>query len=331
LTATSLRATSTGDGRIVVGAPVASGGALVEGPANGAFAAATALPGPVSAIALGRAYLGDVAVAWATPSGLSLRVQRHFERRFGRAIGISSRRGVVSALDVALDYRGDVLVTWEQNGSIWARTWRASGHRWPVQRLGSSASHPQLQAVISDDNRAIVTWASTKSGRTHIWISVSAPLVRFTARPKLIESFADATGLPDGALRMTRLSTERVLLLFTGKETDRHVVRAAAVSLEGLQPVATISDPATDSVLEDVATGPRADAVAVWKTASGAAGSELVAARGVVHGAQATFGPQEIVGRMTGDATVAIDPASDAALAAWQDGAAIETSARRAG
>jgi hypothetical protein len=224
---------------------------------------------------------------------IALRVQRHFQNAFGRPVTISTRRGAVTALDVTLDYRSDALVVWEQGGSIWARELRANGRLQPLQRVGSSAPHPQLQAVVSDDNRAIVSWASSVGPRTHVWISISAPLVRFGAPPRLLEAIRDPAGarLPDGSLRMTRLSSEGVLIAWTGEEAGRHAVRAAAVGLDGVKPVTTLSNPATDSVLADLASGPHAEAIAIWTAAAPSAQRLLVAARGVVGaGARASFG-----------------------------------------
>ena len=346
--------TTTGSGRVVVAASTVNGlgrGAiLTQGRATSStFSAPVRLDGPGRPLAVGRAYLGDSAVASlvadparpGTSDGIAVRVQRHFQSAFGRPVTISNRRGAVSALDVTLDYRSDALVVWEQGGSVWARELRANGRLQPLQRVGSTAAHPQLQALVSDDNRAIVSWASSVGPRTHVWMSISGPNVRFSARPQLLEALRDPSGarLPDGSLRLTRLSTEGVLIAWTGEVAGRHAVRAAAVGLDGIKPVATISDPASDCVLADLATGPHAEAVALW-TATAPSGSRLVgAARGVVGpGARATFGPPEEVGALdeagapgTAGAAAAIDPASDIAIAVWQSARGIAYAQRLPG
>lgn len=329
--------TTTGSGQIVVaGSSIGDprrAALLTEGRSTSSFRAPLALAGPGSPLALARAYLGDTAVASliadprrpATTRGIELRVQRHFAGAFARPVTISTAGGAaVTALDVTLDYRSDVLVVWEQGGSIWARELRANGRLQPLQRVGSSAPHPQLQALVSDDNRAIVSWASSVFPRAHVWMSISAPLVRFSARPRLLEAIDDPAGtpLPGGSLRLTRLSGEGVLIAWTGEEAGRHVVRSAAVGLDGVKPVATISDPSSDAVLADLATGPHGDAIATWITRSAARTLELYAARGVVAaGAQASFGAPEPVGQVAGGAAaaaaVAVDPASDMAIVVW--------------
>ena len=329
--------TTTGSGRIVVAGSIGRGATLTEGRATSStFSAPVPLGGPSSPLALGRAYLGDTAVASLVNGAIAVRVQRHFQAAFGRAVKVSSRRGPITALYVTLDYRSDALVAWEQGGSIWARELRANGRLQPLQRVGASAPHPQLQAVVSDDNRAIVSWASSVGAATQVWMSISAPLVRFGARPQLLEAFLDpsAARLPDGSLRMTRLSTEGVLIAWTGEEAGRHVVRAAAVGLDGVKPVATISDSATDSVLSDVAPGPHGDAVAIW-TATAPASRVIAAARGVVGAAaRATFGPPEAVAaldRAGGAVSVAIDPGSDMAIAVWRSARGIAYAQRLPG
>jgi hypothetical protein len=343
--------TTTGSGGIVVAASTdnarSRGAILTEGGATSpTFHAPVELGGPGSPLALARAYLGDTAVASlladpARPAGsdgiVVVRVQRHFQAAFGRAVKISTQRGAVSALAVALDYRSDALVVWEQGGAIWARELRANGQLWPLQRVGSSAPRPQLQAVVSDDNRAIVSWVSAVGARTHVWMSISGPLARFDARPRLLEAIRDPAGarLPDGSLRMTRLSSEGVLVAWTGEEAGRHAVRAAAVGLDGVKPVATISDPATDAVLADLATGPRAEAVAIWTATAPPAARLLEAARGVVGaGARAGVGPPVGGGALdaaAAGAAVAIDPASDVSIAVWPAVHGIAYAQRRPG
>ena len=337
--------TTTGDGRIVVAASSVGGAGrgaiLAQGIAGSSFGRPRRLGGPGSPLSVARAYLGDTAVASLVPephatAAIVVRLRRHFQRAFGRAIQLATTRGAVTALHVTLDYRSDALVTWQEHGSIWARVLRANGRLWPLRRVGASRPQPQLQALISDDNRAIVTWASATATRTHIWIDISGTDAVFDAAPKLVESYADAPGfkLPDGALRLVRMSTEGVLLAFTGKEAGRHVVRAAAVGLDGVKSVDTVSDPATDSVLGDLATGPRSDAIAAWVATAADGHREVVAARGSAPHAVAAFAAPESIAMLASPdrgVSVGVDPASDGAVAAWRDGGRIETARRGPG
>src|SRR5205807_10571920 len=75
----------------------------------------------------------------------------------------------------------------------------------------------------------------------------------------------------------------------TVREGGRYVVRAAPAVFAATRPTARLSDPASDAVLADLATGPAAEAVSLWRARSDseatAQQAELWAARVMVaHG-----------------------------------------------
>ncbi len=346
-------------GRIVIaGSPAPSQDELIEGSALGPFLApATASSesalGPFSApaagstggapVALATAYLGDVALASSadarTGEGVQLRMQRHRAQTFARSIAVSAgASGYVTALTVALDYRSDALVVWRQGESIYARDLPASGRtRAPIQRLGPAVGPPsRIAALLSDDNRGLVAWSTQNGAETSVYLDRSTGGVRFGA-PQLLERFADPAGLelPEGSSpRLVRLSSESVMLAWTGSNGSNWLVRTAAIDLNGLGAVTTISPAGHDSLLAALTPGPEGEALALWtepqRDAKGAPSADaqlesdrqaIFAARGIdAYPARTIFGEPEEVAAPGPDsgATVALDPDGGRAVAAWR-------------
>src|SRR5205807_857443 len=128
--------------------------------------------------------------------------------------------------------------------------------------------------------------------------------------------------LPAGALRLTRLSSENLMVAWTGMAAGRHVVRAAAVGSSGVRPLVNVSPPGADALLADLAPGPRGEVLAVWTSPSARTGAaaRILAARGyILRPLQARFGPPEQVAPAGpyGRPVAAFDPATDRAVAAW--------------
>jgi hypothetical protein len=351
-------------GRIVlVGSSAPSQGELTEGSALGPFSAPTPTSGLPAPVALTTAYLGDVALA--SPShardgeGVRLRVQRHRAQVFARSIAVSTpARRRVTALTVALDYRSDALAVWRQGESIYARDLPASGRtRAPIQRLSPAVGPPsRIAALLSDDNRGIVAWSAQSGAETSVYLDRSSGGVRFGA-PRLLERFADPAGLapPEGSSpgasspRLVRLSSESVMLAWTGSNGSNWLVRTAAIDLNGLGAVTTISPAGHDSLLAALAPGPDGEALALWTeprreldgapTAAPSADARpepdrqaIFAARGIdAYPARTIFGePEEVAAPGTNSgATVALDPDGGRAVAAWRgEGGEIDYSIR---
>ena len=291
------------------------------------------------ATALTRAYLGDVAIAATAPGpAIAVRVERYFDRDFGQARRVPIAAGPVTALTATMDYRADVLLAWQQNGAIYARMLRVSGAADSTQRVGPSGPHPQLQAVVSDNGHGMIAWSSTEiqkraTARTRIYLDLSQSGVRF-GQPRQIASFADPqqVGHMPGSLAIERLSTENVMLAWTADEHGHYVVRAAPAVFAASRPTARLSDPHAQAILVDLAPGPTGEAIALWRSAPRLAGGTLDARHVELWATRTSIRPPaHVVLRrpaMIAPAgpnfapTVAVDPATDQAVAAWFTGTA---------
>jgi hypothetical protein len=335
----SLEAVGGSKGRITAASLLAPSGnlagdgyAVFEGGARAT--PSSVLRGRASALSLTRAYLGDVAVATVTSApAIAVRLQRYYAGAFESRARVAIGPAAVSALAATMDYRSDVLVAWQQQGSIFAHMLRASGRAEPTQRLGPSAPDPQLVALVSDNDHGMVAWSTTSSGaraaHTTTYVDLSAAGVRFGA-PLRVASFADPAlaGRQAGSLALVRLSSENVMMAWTQREHGRYEVRAAPAVYAATRPSALLSDPRSQSLLSDFAAGPAGEAVAVWRSSPGAAfdaaHAQLWSARTFIarHDRPGGLAPQLVArGGANGAAHVAVDPATDAAVATWLAGA----------
>lgn len=322
---------------------------LIQGDAAGPFALLQIPGGSTSPLALASAYLGDVAVASppATTSAhgaLDVHLERFFSHRFVRNDSArTAGRGAVQALTLAMDFRSEALTVWTQRGAIYARLVSNRGTVHSLQRVASVSPNPTIAAVLSDDNRAILAWSEQRGSQTSVYVDRSAAGVHF-GPPQLLERFNDPDGLPSPAASpsLVRLSSESVILAWAGSAGGRWVVRAAPVDLNGVKTVSTFAAPGEDARLADLATGPDDDALLLWTeplpTAGGLpdmARQAIFAARGTDAGpGRASFDTPEPVAPPgpVNDASIALDPSSDRAVAAWQgEAGAIEYSIRGAG
>jgi hypothetical protein len=230
-----------------------------------------------------------------------------------------------------MDYRSDVLIAWQQNGGIYAHMLRASGRKDPTQRIGPSNPYPQLQAVVSDNNHGMVAWSDTRLGSlpaTRVYLNPSAIGVRFGA-PQLVTAFSDPQqlGRSPGSLEIVRLSSENVLLAWTAAEHGRYVVRAAPALFAASGPSVRLSGTQSGAVLAGLAPGPDREAVALWRGAGGPSGlgkdpgrSELWTARAFIgrHDRPEAEAPESVpAGTVVAAPALAVDPATDHAVAAW--------------
>jgi hypothetical protein len=329
---------------------------LTEGQATGPFTTPLALGAPASTFAFATAYLGDVAFvspAGSSPGrnpqpggsstrgsgqlgGLQLRIQRHHAGRFAAPIQVAPAAGAgggaIEALTVALDFRSDRLTVWSQRGSVYARELPAKGLPHPVQRLGPAPpAGARIAAVASDDDRGIVAWSYRHAGQTSTYVARSQSGVRFTGA-QLLERFPDPPDLPNyvDSPRIVRLSSESVMLAWTGVESGHWVIRTAPIDLNGVRAPNTISPPGRDALLAGFAPGPANEVLALWteplQTAGGLdLGSQAIfAARGFdAYPGQTSFAAGEPIAPPgpNSDATIALDPSSDRAIAAWRTGA----------
>lgn len=367
-------ATGTAAGQVVAFGSSDMGGAVVEGKVGGARSASRPLGGPAAPVSAFSAYLGDVAVAlpvrtrrgWA----IAVRVQRHYDTSLGAPRLVPVGRHPVQALAVTLDFRAEALLVWASGGAIYACELPQSGRSQRVHRLAEVQAGLrilELGALLSDDGHAIVTWrgqSSSGAPTTTLALSISGAALAL-APPRLLERFRDPGGLvpPPGSLRLIRLSSEAVMLAWTGVRDGRYAVLASPVSLRrGVWAPVAISESAgtaerdtpaigggspgsaspegasaaagsstqQEAVLSDIAPGPDAEAVAVWRVAPhlpdgtfGRPGPDawaIDAARGHYAGrGEVSFDAPEQVAPAGADGppSVAIDPSTGDALAAW--------------
>lgn len=343
-------ATGGSSGRVVIAAASPKRGLmLTEGSAGGPFTSPLALGGPASMFAFATGYLGDAALAsLADPHGrtdVQLRVQRFYASAFappaevtatrargGAGTGGAAGTGAIEALTVALDFRSDRLVVFSRGGSLLARELPGKGAPHVVQRLGPSPpAGAHVAAVLSDDDRAIVAWTVRHAGLTSVYVSHSQPGVRFAA-PHLLEEFPDPPGLPGyiDSPQLVRLSSESVILAWTGAAAGHWAIRAAAIDQGGVLPPSTLSPAGRDALLAGLAPGPNDEALALWSEPQPSAtsldlGSQAIyAARGFDgYPERVKFADAELLAPPgpNSDATVAFDPDSDRAVAAWRTGA----------
>jgi hypothetical protein len=308
---------------------------LSEGPAGRPFTAPLATGGPASPLALTTAYLGDVAVA--SPSGpsragstIGLRIHRYYMRSFLAPVSVTPSRSV-EGLTLAMDYRSDALAVWERSGTIYARDLPESGRTTrSAQRVATAAPGAQIAALLSDDNRAIVVWSETRRGITRVFAELTATGVSF-GTPRLLERYTDPGGLTPPPPRLIRLASESVMLAWTGVQSGHWVVRTAAIDLNGVRALNTISTPGRNALLADLVPGPAGEAYALWSEppSSTSGGLDLddralYAARGIdAYPGRTIFGaPEQIVAAgasgTTGQTAIGIDPDTDRAIAAWR-------------
>jgi hypothetical protein len=323
-------------------------GLVIQGSAGGPFSALATVPGSAAPFAMTTAYLGDVALASPAPAAIRdgeprVLVERFFTHNTAQRVATDSanarsqsagrtgpdRTGPVSDLTLAMDFRSDALAVWVQKGSIFAQDLPASGARHPIERLGAAGPGVHIATLLSDDNRAIVAWAQDSGGQTSVYLDRSATGVRF-GTPRLLERFSDPDGLssPTTSPQLVRLSSESVMMAWSGSAEGHWAVRTAAVDLDGIGAFGTISTPGQDALLADLAPGPDDDAIVLWGEPQPDATGEptlsdqaLFAARGIDTFPDHTiFGaPEELApAGPNSEATVALDPDSDRAVAVWR-------------
>jgi hypothetical protein len=324
-------------------------GTLVQGTASGPFSLLGSIDGLAQAGTLATGYLGDLAAVSPPASsagtvGLSLSVERFFAHTLSPTVKLApAAHGAIEAPTVSLDYRSDAILAWAQGGALYASEKPASGRALGAQRLAGVGRSPHVSALISDDHRAIVAWAQERAGVSSVYVDQSADGVRFDSPPQLLERFVDPGGVryPSRSPLLVRLSSESVMLAWSGAAGGHWVVRAAAIDQNGVGAPSTISSPQGDALLSDLQPGPDGEAIALWSEPQRVTNGTLdlsdqaiVAARGYdSYPTQTIFSaPEQIAPPGPGEeATLAIDPASDRALALWRGAAGvIEYSIREA-
>ena len=332
-----------------------SGELLVQGRSDGRFRALLK-GGPLTAPGvLATAYLGDLALLAPLSGGggaMAVRIERWFANGLGAQLPAAPRAaGTITAATIAMDFRSDAIAAWARRGSVWVADLPAHGRLRPPRRLGPAGSLTRIVALLSDDGRGMVMWSASAGASTSVWLDYSQAGPRFGA-PQLLERYSDpgAGAPPAGSPRLIRLSSESVMSAWAGVEGGRWVVRTAPIDQRGLRTVSTLAAPSGDALLEALAPGPDGDAIALLgeplgalpaiETLSGGPPSDpagdqvLVAARGTEAAGRTLFAAPEPVATIPAAslATLAIEPGTDRAIAAWQGpGGVVEYSVRTSG
>ncbi len=305
---------------------------LVQGHAGGPFSQLWSDAGAAIPLALATGYLGDVAAF----DGSVVRVERYFSNVLAprasavTSTGAGATASSTTATTLALDYRSDALALWVAAGTLYARYLPARGAPRTPQSLARVGAHVRISALLSDAGRATVAWADDRAGRTSVYLNRSVAGVRFAAPPRLLERVRDPDGLPSppGSPSLVRLSTEGALLAWAGAANGRWAIRTAMVGASGAGDATTTAAPGGDALLAALAPGPNGEALALWSEPQPDADGRpdthseaIVSARitALASGRTRVDAPEQVAPPgPNGDATVALDPSDDRAVAAWR-------------
>src|SRR3954469_15860577 len=250
--------------------------------------------------------------------------------------------GQISA--VAINARGDAVVAWQANGGVFARMRTAGGTLYRTERLGNPGEPVRaISTVITVRRAAAVAWEAQDvvEGDPSSPATVAATFKAPGARHRFhsAQRLATVPTLTTGHYVSGRGGEAvfgrggRITAAWTAFENGRFVVRAAGLSGFRFAGAQTLSDPAVDSILQDVEAGPNSEAAVLWET--GVAGHDQGVGPGTVAAAlrppgAAAFGPPEtiaVAGAPEG-ATLRFDPPRGGAAVAWAGLAALRRSVR---
>ena len=339
-----LSTTITARGKIVViagssavstlGSPA---GVFGEGYATGTVGSLKPVAGPADLVATATGVIGDsdIASVIVTARGqhfILLRAQRHHAYAFAAPYALPTGSGPITALALGMDYRADTIVVWAQDGEIWARWVSNVGALAPKQLLGPSGYAPQIAAVLSDDNRSFVIWSDEPApgfaGLTRIYLDHSAtgPIFHGASVLSAYSEPSDVRLTPD-AVELVRLSGEGVVALWPALLDDFYVVDAGSVDSPQLSNPSVLSGPSEDVRLGAAAAGRRNDLAVLVEVAPRLANGwdatqqQILATRSnQTPGPGLGFAPLAPLTPpgTNSDPSIAVDPDSDVAVAAWQ-------------
>ena len=273
---------------------------------------------------------GSMYSAGAPSRTLWLRDGKSFRRALTLHPGTNAREAAV-----AVGPRGDVLLVWQARRGIYARHLDGGGHPGPMQRLGSGVQSA-LQARIDDDGRLEVAW---ESQRVSEGFAATAATVSYTTAPRAgrfaaprVVGGSSLTGsgryVMRPGVRLVATGPNTSMLAWTDYDGSHFGVKAADVQTGTVHKSQTVSPPAEDAVLGDLASAPAGGELVAWLTGTrgtGASGPQRVAAATRPPGATAFSAPQLVSppGTAADGASVpfapsaAVDSRSGSSLIAW--------------
>ena len=257
---------------------------------------------------------GDAAVVFSRclDKNCSTRTVLATFRRRGRGfeppVVLAGRTGYPAAA-VALNPRGDAIVAWIQHrakgrgNDVRVRMRRAGGTLTKMRLAGPTQPVPEIAVTLTPGRHGTVAWFSQGVGEG----SVGGPLTVYhsdvDSRGTIGRLHVFDRGTPSGhgeddAVRGARLRSVlgadgATTVAWTGFAGGHYVVRAQRLK-GGVGQVETLSPPASDAQLMDLAGDRAGDALAVWATVPGPTTLPVVAA--VIRPAGAiTFGAPQLV------------------------------------
>ena len=262
-------------------------------------------------------------------------VVRRAGHRFARPITVTRfasgplfdfRNGVAPA--VAVSATGDVLVVWRgwnASGTLYARILHAGRWRAPAQVIGRvEPAFAEISAQLSDREGAVVFWWTSPGSSGGAGTGPTSPPVFALATAGTSGRFTPArvidrgTSVPAQAPEFypqffptsPRVAIAGEVLAWTGAQTDHPVVRAAIVRHWRLGAIQELGG----GSLDQLALGPRGEALALWTREDG----RLMASLAPPSGAFAPV-PEQVSAAdpVTGRPLVAFDPRTGRAVAAW--------------
>ena len=243
-------------------------------------------------------------------------------------------RGPVYAATAAVNAKGAVLAVWERplKGSlgrrgIYTRVRTAGGRLGRTKRIGTSHPIPKLSAALGDDGTTLVGWLGQRigEGTPHTPAEIHVSLDGATEHVETVPLLGTGHYVGQTGVEVAIARDGRALAAWTGFQEDRFVVRAAEARPGA--PVQVVSDATVDTVLADLATGGRGEAVVIGL--SGIRGSDPAGPRVAVGVVAAVRPPAEA--SFTGVETVAapkdfreavdveLVPGTSRAVAVWRD------------
>jgi hypothetical protein len=250
--------------------------------------------------------------------------------RLSRPLRIA--RGRYVGAGVAINARGDVVILWDRfrrrgRRDVFGQILTASGKLRARQRVGVAPAGPHYRIALTNDRRVVAAWVAQEVNECYahageIAVAQAGKGGRFGRARRLTTLTITGCGryASGPAVQFARAPDGRVLIAWTGNEGTRWVVRAGELGATGVQRVAVVSDRASDTILADLAVGPRGEAIILL--ADGVGGADptgpnrlLAVTRGATP--ESFTAPELIADKAGLGSSVAFDPTTAHATVAY--------------
>ncbi|MBA3327955.1 MAG: hypothetical protein H0T43_06605 [Solirubrobacterales bacterium] len=232
---------------------------------------------------------------------------------------------------VATNARGDALAAWEDDRVIRTRMRTAAGRAGRIERLGRGVQS-SFSVALGPTRRAVVAWGSQRVsegdalGPFEAFATYRAVGARFGSAQLVGRSTLTGTGryVAEAGVRAA-VAARRATVTYTAFDGERFVVRSRDLAGRRFGAAQTLSPLDRDAILADAATGSRGEQLVTWITGRHGADPIVGTSHGLMAAARAPAAPRFAAGetitagRYIDAASVAIDPISGRAVAAWRD------------